>query len=240
MSSLNEFSLLSKSENFIVRKLCNLDEFSIDVGAARGDFANQMSLYSNFVLAIEPNPIKIKQLIASRKNIQLFENAASFSHGKNVVLRVVTATPANSTIEPLNTLEGFAGIEYRNVETIRIDNICNNPVSFMKIDCEGHDFDVLLGSEDLILKSSPSILIELRDKHNPGYLVKTFMYLLEKDYIPFIVTEDDLIEISFENNLNKILVEIIIDQESEKNKSQDNFLFVKRIDHKTLVKAFKK
>ena len=166
MSTLNETSLLSVSENFIVKNLCNLEEYSIDIGAARGDFASQMSLYSKFVFAIEPNPIKIKQLIVSRKNIQLFENAASSIHGKNVELRVVSATPANSTIEILNKLEGFDGIEFRNVKTIKIDEICKHSTSFMKIDCEGGEYDILTEENfDWIYNNVGHIAVEVHRRH---------------------------------------------------------------------------
>jgi FkbM family methyltransferase len=238
MSTLNETSLLSLSENYIVKNLCNVDEYSIDIGAARGDFASQMSLYSKFVYAIEPNPIKIKHLIASKNNIQLFENAASSSHGKNVELRVVSATPANSTIEILNKLEGFDGIEFRNVKTIKIDEICKHSTSFMKIDCEGHDLEVLYGSEELITNSKPSILIELRDKHNPGYLVKTFLYLLKMKYLPFFVSENSINEINFENGLFETLEDIISKQENDQNLTQDNFLFLNRSNHIKVISNY--
>lgn len=238
MSTLNENSLLSVSENFIVKNLCNLEEYSIDIGAARGDFASQMSLYSKFVFAIEPNPIKIKQLIVSRKNIQLFENAASSIHGKNVELRVVSATPANSTIEILNKLQGFDGIEIRNVTTIKIDEICKHSTSFIKIDCEGHDLDVLYGTEDLIINSKPSILIELRDKHNPGYLVKTFQYLLKMNYLPFFVSEKGITEINIGKGLFEYLDDVISKQENDQNLTQDNFLFLNRTNHIKVIRSY--
>ena len=178
MSTLTETSLLSVSENFIVKNLCNLEEYSIDIGAARGDFASQMSLYSKFVIAIEPNPIKIKQLIVSRKNIQLFENAASSIHGKNVELRVVSATPANSTIEILNKLQGFDGIEIRNVTTIKIDEICKHSTSFIKIDCEGHDL-IVLESNDWCKYRPFVILVE---EHSEGKDKSIQNFLSAKQY----------------------------------------------------------
>jgi len=237
MSSLKEFSYLSKSEDYIVKNFCNLDEYSIDVGAARGDFASQMSLYSKYVIAIEPNPLKIKELIKKRNNIRLISNPASSIHGKIVEFRVVSATPANSTIEPLNNLEGFDGIEIRQLTTVKVDEICNNNTSFVKIDCEGHDLDVLYGAENLIKNSNPSILVELRDKHNPGYLIKTFKFLLMMDYIPFLVNEENISEINIEDNLVENLENLIKNQETDNN-TQDNFLFVHRQEHLSQIKKY--
>ena len=50
--------------------------------------------------------------------------------------------------------------KFTKINCNKIDNFSINNVSFIKIDTEGHDYSVLLGSIKLIKKSLPNILIE--------------------------------------------------------------------------------
>lgn len=70
----------------------------------------------------------------------------------------------------------FEGTDYSTetvVECRRLDDIYKGSVSFMKIDVEGHELEVLKGAENTIKRCNPTILIEIHDFQNsevPKYL----------------------------------------------------------------------
>jgi FkbM family methyltransferase len=226
----------NQAEKYLIHNLCNKNEISIDVGAARGDFSVEMSKFSKRVISIEPYPLKILTVASSIENLDFLPCAASSVHGEMVKLRLVKNTPANSTIEHNNKLEGFENIEELDVKTVALDQVVQSKTSFIKIDCEGHDLEVLKGGINTITQYEPSILIELRDKHNPGYLKSTFELLLGLNYTAFEVLEDTFIELSKDrNNIQAYLNLLISSQEQNDRTSQENFLFIKRLDHYEII-----
>lgn len=63
----------------------------------------------------------------------------------------------------------------------RLDDIYTGRVSFIKLDVEGHELQVLEGAKNVILENLPTILVELIDYENsevPSFL-KELGYTLE-------------------------------------------------------------
>ena len=80
-----------------------------------------------------------------------------------------------------------------DVKSIRLDSInfkgLEKNVSGLKIDTEGEDFKVLIGAENLIKKSSPNLIVEVRkDNFNE---IKNFLSVL--GYNHFYENELDLV-----------------------------------------------
>ena len=73
----------------------------------------------------------------------------------------------------------------------------------IKIDVEGHEFSVLKGSEKILKKYKPVLLIEI-DKQHSTKVKETFNYLEELNYESFYFDGIDLIKIlSYEENIRK-------------------------------------
>lgn len=157
----------------------------LDVGANVGDFLP--FLYSvnksSFSICIEGNPKFVKCL---NENIKLFENVQV----ENCFLSEAETT---ENINLINHMDGSAHIE-KGKSAIKLYSINTlfkkNPLLFeniniYKIDTDGFDNKILLGSSEFLKQVGPIIYFE----YDPYYLVKNnsitheiFEFLLKLDY----------------------------------------------------------
>ena len=63
----------------------------------------------------------------------------------------------------IHTDEGTDHSSVTSVKCYRLDDIYSGRVSFIKLDVEGHELQVLEGAKNVILKNLPTLLIELID-----------------------------------------------------------------------------
>ncbi len=133
----------------------------VDVGAHIGTHTIQLSRAvgkEGRVLAIEPQPKIFRELVVNMtlnqaNNIEYFWGAAGSQY---------------STIEldPLNIEnEGGTGLYHGGtgqfVESIPLDSLHLENVSFIKIDVEGMEIEVLRGAREMILRDHPTLLVEI-------------------------------------------------------------------------------
>ncbi len=151
-----------------IRRLLPIDRrlVAIDVGANIGFYALALSHFYKRVYAFEVNP-KITMMLKSlnRKNIQLVEKGLSDC--------TATKTLFIPIINEKTELDGWASFNPRNyaethltreqvVPVIALDSLGINDVGFMKIDVEGHEYEVLQGARITLERSRPNILIEIK------------------------------------------------------------------------------
>lgn len=87
---------------------------------------------------------------------------------------------ALSSLEP-----GDPGAETRSVATKRLDDVLagtNRPVSFIKIDVEGHEIDVLKGGLETLRTHKPAILIEVNNDLGHRPVEAVFDLILAQGY----------------------------------------------------------
>lgn len=144
-----------------------------DVGANRGLFTYWLLKRGARVLAFEPNPrlVRILKLRFSGQigsgALTLFETALSADAGA-AVLHI----PRD--LSPLATLDGDLAQQVDgptdnvSVPIARLDACVATPVSFIKLDVEGHEVKVLEGARGIIAASRPTFLIEAEERHRPG------------------------------------------------------------------------
>jgi FkbM family methyltransferase len=144
---------------------------AIDVGANLGLYCELLADRWPKVLAIEPQPNLVKYL---RKiippNVQLLELAASDTVG-NHALRIPSTKFYSQ--DALATLEPYAHDKPGATVTIRTDLLDNiippefRPISFIKIDVEGHEGKTIAGAQGIIREDRPALLVEIFRDHNP-------------------------------------------------------------------------
>ena len=206
-------------ELLILDKLCDNSKSSIDIGVFRGVYSYKMSEYSNKVYGFEANPVMFKLLIKNltklKENIEIYNIALSNFDGVTklkVPIRKESNFKANfedyyegglATIEPNNNLDNKE-FDTFDTKTSQLDNFnFKEKIGFIKIDVEGHEFSILKGSERLLKKDKPNLLIEIEKKHS-SKVDETFKYLKELNYNPFYFDGKDLIKIStYEDNIRK-------------------------------------
>lgn len=174
-------------ELIYLKKYQLANSIAIDAGANSGDWSFILSNYvgkDGLVLAFEPHPY---YFLATKRAIQL-------SFRKNILLNNVALTSkkrkVNFAISQNNTdLDYLSKVlndtnNSDNFKTIKIsgntiDNLTKKiklPVSLLKIDVEGHEFDVIKGSVNTIKNYFPIIVFEVNNNING---IQNFNYIKE-------------------------------------------------------------
>lgn len=144
-----------------------------DVGANRGLFIYWLLKRRARVLAFEPNPrlahilrLRFPAEIAAGR-VCLFETALGAAPGE-AVLHVPRDHSPLATID--GNLAAAVGVPMDEVRVpvARLDDLVTAPVSFIKLDVEGHELKVLEGARRLLLEHRPSLLVEAEERHRPG------------------------------------------------------------------------
>ncbi len=169
-------------------ELRHLDSFvgrrdvALDVGANVGFYTYRLARLFPRVLAFEPNDGVTHDLKSwMPPHVQLIEKAIS-SHAGEATLKLPWVGGG--------VYDGWASLEPNNLPTAErytektvkldcLDSWINENVSFIKIDVEGHELEVLRGASKLIAKHRPVVLTEVRDANR--YAVTAYFSELKYD-----------------------------------------------------------
>jgi len=159
----------------LVRKTLDPGRDAIDIGANVGVFSVLLSRLVSppgRVLAIEPTPGALKYLHRNLErndcnhNVIVFEGAASGSSGK-LALKVISGKEEYSSLGNLvHPSVRDSQYELIDVESATVDELVERSLlrpGFIKIDTEGAELDVLLGSERTLSTHRPVVLCESWD-----------------------------------------------------------------------------
>jgi FkbM family methyltransferase len=183
----------------VVEGVVRRGDVVLDIGANLGLFAYRLAQLvgpDGEVHAFEPHPGQRENLVkieSTRRNVQFHAVALSAQPG--------TAEMAVPRVEgrpdlALATLEQRPGetdrVEVR-VETLdRMLGERRRPVAFVKCDVEGNERAVLEGAVELLEKDSPTLLIEIEQRHQSDDIRTTFRLLDEIGYDGYAVRRDGL------------------------------------------------
>ena len=152
-------------ENMVFPKL-ESNTICLDIGANIGNHSLAFSPFFEYIIALEPHPVSFKLL---QINSELVENVRAIHIGasdKTGSVKVATnklnhgATSIGKTITP-NT----AQLEFNVAPVDELDSInLGLPISFIKIDVEGHEPEVLRGAEKVIRAYHPVVAMEVLPK----------------------------------------------------------------------------
>lgn len=158
---------------------------ALDVGANVGNHSLYFSDHFRKVYSFEPNPRTYKALCVNAelaKNIQCFNFGLS-DQTRTASLSVKPEDPHDSgdvsvTDEPGN---GSQSIVLRALDTL--DDV--EGVKLIKIDVEGHEYQVISGARDLIENSRPIILFEQQKRDFKNGIPPVMALLNELGYKTF-------------------------------------------------------
>ncbi len=168
-----------EKELYIIDILKDENKEAIDVGVYRGVYTYKLAKNFKHVHSFEPNPMLYtylnKYLSQVVSNITLYNYALS---NKNEFTNLKVPLRGKSffkeNIEEIYKL-GCATIHKENnfkdfnnytVETKKLDDVIQNKeISFIKIDVEGHELNVIEGSKKIIKECKPTLLVEIEEKH---------------------------------------------------------------------------
>ena len=189
---------------------------TIDVGVYRGVYSFEMSKYSNIVHAFEPNPVIFKDINKNLKkiikNLSLY-NLALSDKNQTIDLKIPIRDNnynkknyeeyfqmGKATIHYENKLDEF---EVFKVQTKKLDELnFNKKISFIKIDVEGHETEVIKGSENTIKINKPILLVEIEEQYTQKKVLTTINYINSLGYNCFFYQDNELKNIDNLSDLN--------------------------------------
>jgi len=192
----------------------------IDIGAHKGEFLeNIISINKKMIVySFEPQSkifSNLKNSFTTKKNIFIYNLAISNVNKKqklNINIKTSTSTFSNYNESSYwKKIKDFliAGLNKSSivnselVQSITLDKFCKKndikKIDLLKIDTEGHEFEVLSGATNLLKKNIRYILIEFHfskiyknyNKNKIEKLLKKNNYILIKKFkFPFLTFED--------------------------------------------------
>ena len=151
--------------NFLVQP----HQLVIDVGGNRGTYAYRLWQLRTKVVVFEPNPecASILKAWASNKP-DLFVHAIALSNKEGKANLHIPIDDKGIIHDASASLEhtNFSKVSDQVVCIRTLDSFRFQQVGFIKIDVEGHEFDVVLGAEETLRTSKPSLLIEIEQRHS--------------------------------------------------------------------------
>ena len=147
----------------ILKKVCKENSVCIDVGCYRGDILQAMmeAAPDAYHIAFEPVPDQfafLKENFSERADIYPY---ALGNENKETIFHHVVSNPTYSGLQQ-RKYKGEEEIKEIRVQVRKLDEVISHdiPITLLKIDVEGGEFDVLKGSTAIIQKWNPYIIFE--------------------------------------------------------------------------------
>lgn len=147
------------------------DGICLDLGANIGNHSLAFAPHFSRVIAFEPHPRTFRLL---QLNAELASNVTALNLGLSSAPGLISVgqDPQNMAATGLGR-DGAANMARIDFKLARIDDLAEvqqaGPITFMKIDVEGHEAQALEGASDTIRRHTPLIAIEvLRNEIEKG------------------------------------------------------------------------
>lgn len=169
---------------------------AIDVGANSGRYTIALLALSKHVYAIEANPELARLLshgLSREAQLTVLNCAASDADGTAILN--IPANASGYALEGLASLERTFSDKARQqaVPTMKLDQLSDKNIGFVKMDIEGHELAALRGGSMLLDKQMPTVLLEC-DVASEGQA--TFEFLLNRGYEGFFVYSNRIYPLS--------------------------------------------
>jgi FkbM family methyltransferase len=195
-----------------------------DIGANIGNTVEQFTLINSKVICFEPNPTLASELRGRFENssVVVDERAVSDKNGTQI-FKISNANTISTLSEDWITnsrfTESYTWDTHVQVETVTLDSIVEQygEPDYIKIDVEGHEFEVLTSFTKLL----PNTLLSFEwAEEQKSKIESTIHYLNKLGYNMFGYTEFDKIlfdnEIDWKEYKNFDLIESLIPERKEK------------------------
>jgi FkbM family methyltransferase len=170
----------------------------VDIGAHRGVYTRRMATLvgqAGHVHAFEPNPEGIGVLraaVGGRANVTIHQLALSSAVGEADLFRPIADGRRVDAMSSLSAsgIRSDVAHETVRVQVSTVDHALAGEarrISFMKIDVEGLEHDVLLGAEGRLRRDHPALLIEIEQRHRDLPVGETFAWLASLGYVGVVL-----------------------------------------------------
>jgi len=215
---LHLFLFGSFQKNVLENKVTKIpsDSVILDVGANSGlmtlFFANKIK--NGFVHAFEPTDYAFKKLTRNlelnpglKGRIRINQTFVSSGGETKYDLLAYSSWPIKSR-DPKHSIHGGVAMPTENTPSITIDKYCDDQhiakVSLVKIDTDGHEYEVLKGMRGILSKYRPQIIFEIGIYvlNEREIIFEDYCILFEEFNYQLFTTQGDMV--SLENHLSYI------------------------------------
>ncbi|OFX07405.1 MAG: hypothetical protein A2516_02525 [Alphaproteobacteria bacterium RIFOXYD12_FULL_60_8] len=152
---------------FMIRHIRKGDHV-MDIGANRGTYTYSMARAvggAGRVYSFEPNPVIAKQLRnnISAPNVMIENLAVSDTEEDKVFYRHTKGAGPTSSLEFYDVLAKAGELEEVTVRCVTLDSYCRAKglrPALIKVDVEGHEFNVFRGAAKTIVEHRPVLVFE--------------------------------------------------------------------------------
>ncbi len=194
----NTFQSKIEPEMRLLKYLVSKNDCVIDVGGNRGVYTYKLWKLGAKIEVFEPNPTCLQVLkpwVAKKPDVNLHPVGLSNSEGSVNLHIPIDADgiehDASATIEDTNFKESRDQL----VSIKTLDGYQFQNVSFIKIDVEGHESQVIEGAQLLLKTSKPALLVEIEQRHNNQSVGEVFQQVLKLGYSGFFLDQNKIIGI---------------------------------------------
>ena len=157
---------------------------AIDVGANIGNHSVFFSKFFKKVYSFEPNPKTFKLLeINSKLSNNIYVKKMGLSN-KEVISNLLE-NKSNIGGSKLTNKKSEKTIDIKLTTLDQEINIIKEKINLLKIDVEGHEFEVIQGSKDTIKRFRPIIVFEQQLNDFPDNFRKIQKFLVDLNYNQF-------------------------------------------------------
>lgn len=170
-------------ETAIIGEITQRRRRCLDVGANVGLYTYRFAQLFESVESFEPIPACARIIASSeRSNVRLHNLALSNRQGRANLSIPVTGGPEATALASLSN--EFPEADLLSVELRTLDSFGFTEVDLIKIDVEGHELEVLEGGLETIRRESPTLLIEIEQRHHAARTIyDIFDFVLKLGYI---------------------------------------------------------
>lgn len=174
-----------EKEIFFLKNLVDTKKRAIDIGANVGIYSYALSKLCEVVEAFEPQQWCAETILAysqfRRRNINVHNVGLSNCNSSLTLHIPISSGRCWYYLASFRQLEGDN--ECIKVPVHRLDDYNFTDVSFIKIDVEGHESEVLKGGRETILREKPVLLVEIEQRHLDGKPIeRVFQEITELNY----------------------------------------------------------
>lgn len=218
----NRFNGKLDKEMFFVDKLLDNRRRFVDVGGNVGFYSYHFKNRFSSIEVFEPVCEVIEGLkLAKFKNIKVHNCALSNVNGRNMLRiplvdgkRIISRSSLEHTESECKTIE---------VEVLRLDHFNFLDVDLIKIDVEGHEYNVIDGATETIIRCMPLLIVEIEQRHMKQEMEVVFEKVLSLGYAGYFMYDNKLVELkefSYEHHQKPYLEDVLQDN------YVNNFIFV--------------
>jgi FkbM family methyltransferase len=149
----------------LIREMMQGGKTAVDVGANYGLYTYMLARVCRRVEAFEPIPRCAAVIRAyGAANVGVHEVALSSAAGTRTLHIPLDRGAPNRESATLQEQQVTGGTALQ-IEALTLDEFGYSGVSFVKIDVEGHELEVLRGGEATIRRERPVLLVEVEQRH---------------------------------------------------------------------------